>query len=308
MTDLVGKDSHIGAPEQGTAIGATTSAVPVAAPSSRRRRGRRREYGALLGAVWIGLVVLAALTAQWLPLPDPNEITDEFSATPGWGAHPLGTDSLGRDTLSRCIYGARVSMTVAIVGTTVAMIIGVTAGMVAGYVGGFLDRAISLVINFLLSFPALIFLIALVAALGPSLSTLVLGLALLGIPNFARVARANTIAFSEREFVTAAKALGAGTWRVLTRELLANVMLPVMSLALVVMATLVVAEGSLSFLGLGVPPPTPSWGGMLAAGRESLREYPHLVLIPMLFFFLTVYSFNKLGDWVRGRVGKESSV
>nr|WP_277352019.1 ABC transporter permease [Rhodococcus sp. HNM0563] len=188
------------------------------------------------------------------------------------------------------------------------MIIGVTAGMVAGYVGGFLDRAISLVINFLLSFPALIFLIALVAALGPSLSTLVLGLALLGIPNFARVARANTIAFSEREFVTAAKALGAGTWRVLTRELLANVMLPVMSLALVVMATLVVAEGSLSFLGLGVPPPTPSWGGMLAAGRESLREYPHLVLIPMLFFFLTVYSFNKLGDWVRGRVGKESSV
>lgn len=306
MTDLVGKDSHIGAPEPGAAIGASTSAVPVAAPSSRRRR--RREYGALLGAVWIGLVVLAALTAQWLPLPDPNEITDEFSAAPGWGAHPLGTDSLGRDTLSRCIYGARVSMTVAIVGTTVAMIIGVTAGMVAGYVGGFLDRAISLVINFLLSFPALIFLIALVAALGPSLSTLVLGLALLGIPNFARVARANTIAFSEREFVTAAKALGAGTWRVLTRELLANVMLPVMSLALVVMATLVVAEGSLSFLGLGVPPPTPSWGGMLAAGRESLREYPHLVLIPMLFFFLTVYSFNKLGDWVRGRVGKESSV
>ncbi|MCK0092524.1 ABC transporter permease [Rhodococcus sp. F64268] len=304
MTDLVGKATDIGAPAQGPAIGTPTSAAPAAAPPRRRRR----EYGALLGAVWIGLVVLAALTAQWLPLPDPSEITDEFSATPGWGAHPLGTDSLGRDTLSRCIYGARVSMTVAIVGTTVAMIIGVTAGMVAGYVGGFLDRAISLVINFLLSFPALIFLIALVAALGPSLSTLVLGLALLGIPNFARVARANTIAFSEREFVTAAKALGAGTWRVLTRELLANVMLPVMSLALVVMATLVVAEGSLSFLGLGVPPPTPSWGGMLAAGRESLREYPHLVLIPMLFFFLTVYSFNKLGDWVRGRVGKESSV
>lgn len=306
MTDLVRKDHDIGTPEQVAAIGMTAAAVPAAVKPSRRHR--RRDYGALLGAVWIGLVVLAALTAQWLPLPDPNEITDEFSATPGWGAHPLGTDSLGRDTLSRCIYGARVSMTVAIVGTTVAMVIGVTAGMVAGYVRGPLDRVISLVINFLLSFPALIFLIALVAALGPSLSTLVLGLALLGIPNFARVARANTIAFSEREFVTAAKALGAGTWRVLTRELLANVMLPVMSLALVVMATLVVAEGSLSFLGLGVPPPTPSWGGMLAAGRESLREYPHLVLIPMLFFFLTVYSFNKMGDWVRGRVGKESSV
>ena len=119
---------------------------------------------------------------------------------------------------------------------------------------------------------------------------MVLGLALLGIPNFARVARANTMAFAEREFVTAAKALGAGPWRVLLRELLANVMLPVMSLALVVMATLVVAEGSLSFLGLGAPPPTPSWGGMLAAGRESLREYPHLVLIPSLFSSMPVVT------------------
>ncbi len=173
MTDLVRKDHDIGTPEQVAAIGMTAAAVPAAVKPSRRHR--RRDYGALLGAVWIGLVVLAALTAQWLPLPDPNEITDEFSATPGWGAHPLGTDSLGRDTLSRCIYGARVSMTVAIVGTTVAMVIGVTAGMVAGYVRGPLDRVISLVINFLLSFPALIFLIALVAALGPSLSTLVLG-------------------------------------------------------------------------------------------------------------------------------------
>ena len=199
-------------------------------------------------------------------------------------------------------------MAVAIGGTAIAMIIGVAAGMVAGYFRGVTDRIVSLLVNFLLSFPALIFLIALVAALGPGLPTLVLGLALLGIPNFARVARANTMAFAEREFVIAAKALGAGPWRVLLRELLANVMLPVMSLALVVMATLVVAEGSLSFLGLGVPPPTPSWGGMLAAGRESLREYPHLVLIPSLFFFLTVYSFNKLGDWMRGRIGRESSI
>jgi peptide/nickel transport system permease protein len=295
MTEILGKSEGPIPPEQAPA-------------GSRRARHRRRDYGALLGAVWIGLVVLAAATAALLPLPDPNEITDDFSAGPGVGGHLLGTDTLGRDVLSRCLYGARVSMTVAIGGTAVALVAGVAIGMLAGYFRGGADRVLSLFVNFLLSFPALIFLIALVAALGPGLPTLVIGLAALGIPNFARVARANTIAFADREFVTAAKALGAGPWRILTRELLANVMLPVMSLALVVMATLVVAEGSLSFLGLGVPPPTPSWGGMLADGRESLPESAHLVLVPSLFFFLTVFAFNRLGDWVRGRIGRESSL
>lgn len=279
---------------------------PAAPKSTSRRRGR--DYGALLGAVWIGLVILTALTADWLPLPDPNELSDDFNASPGWNSHPLGTDAVGRDILSRCIYGARVSMIVAIGGTVISMVIGVAIGMAAGYLRGPVDKIISILVNFLLSFPALIFLIALVAAMGPSLGTLVIGLALLGIPNFARVARANSIAFADREFVTAAKALGAGPFRILTKELLVNVMLPVLSLALVVMATLIVAEGSLSFLGLGVPPPTPSWGGMLAEGRESLREHPHLVLIPSLFFFFTVFAFNRLGDWVRGRVGRESAV
>ncbi|TDO46397.1 peptide/nickel transport system permease protein [Kribbella sp. VKM Ac-2527] len=299
MTDLIERpdsDEAAAPPPEETA--------PVFKPTRRRRR----DYGAMLGAAWIGVVVIAAITANWLPLPDPNEVTDTFSKPPSWGSHLLGTDSLGRDTLSRCIFGARVSMAVAIGGTAMSLVIGVALGMIAGYFRGAKDGAISLLINFLLAFPPLIFLIALVAALRPNLSTLVFGLALLGIPNFARVARATTIAFAEREFVTAAKALGARPVRILTRELLVNVMLPVMSLALVVMATLVVAEGSLSFLGLGVPPPTPSWGGMLAAGRESLSEHPHLMFVPALFFFLTVFSFNRLGDWARGRVGRESSL
>ncbi len=276
------------------------------APIKARRK--RRHIGAILAATWIALVVIAAITADWLPLPNPNEISDQFSAAPGAAGHLLGTDSLGRDTLSRLVFGARVSMAVAIGASTISLLTGVTIGMVAGYFRGAIDSALSLLINFLLSFPPLIFLIALVAALRPSLPTLVLGLALLGVPNFARVARANTIAFADREFVIAARALGAGPFRILVRELLANVMLPIMSLALVVMATLVVAEGSLSFLGLGVPPPTPSWGGMLAAGREQLREHPHLVLVSALFFFLTVFAFNRLGDWVRGRAGKESAL
>lgn len=294
--------------ESGSVVG--NAAPPPGAPRRTRFASglRRRDYGAIVGAIWIAVVVVAAMSADWLPLHDPNEITDSFSAGPAWGAHLLGTDVLGRDTLSRLVYGARVSMIVAIGGTMVSLVAGVMAGMLAGYFGGWIDRTISLIINFLLSFPALIFLIALVAAMGASLTTLVFALALIGTPNFARVARANTIAFADREFVIAAKALGAGPFRILLRELLVNVMLPVMSLALVVMASLVVAEGSLSFLGLGVPPPTPSWGGMLSAGRDSLGEHPHLVLIPSLFFFLTVYSFNRLGDWVRSRVGKESSL
>ena len=281
---------------------------PASVSGTRPVRRRRRDVGALLGIIWITLVGLAALLADWLPLPDPNAVSNEFNAMPGFGDHLLGTDAIGRDVLSRIVYGARVSMAIAIGATSISIVIGVALGMVAGYLRGRSDSSISLFVNFLLSFPPLIFLIAVVTALQPGLGTLVVALALLGIPNFARVARANSIAFADRDFVTAAKALGAGSGRILVKELLVNVMLPIMSLALVVMATLVVAEGSLSFLGLGVPPPTPSWGGMLAAGRESLSENPQLVLVPAVFFFLTVFAFNRLGDWARGRVGRESSI
>ncbi|WP_084611813.1 ABC transporter permease [Tomitella biformata] len=269
---------------------------------------RKRDIGAFIGVVWIAAVGLAALFAGLLPLPDPDDVSSVFNAMPGADGHLLGTDSLGRDVFSRLVYGARVSMAVAIGATTIALVLGVALGMLAGYFGGFVDRVISMFINFSLSFPPLIFLIALVAVLEPSLTTLVLALAFMGISNFARVARANTLAFSEREFVTAAKSLGASPWRILLRELLANVMLPILSLALVVMATLVIAEGSLSFLGVGVPPPTPSWGGMLAAGREQMSRHPQLVLIPAVFFFVTVFSFNRIGDWASGRVGKESAI
>lgn len=272
-----------------------------------RPKRRRRDFGALFGAVWIGVVALAAVLADWLPLPDPNAVSNSFSAMPS-GDHLLGTDALGRDVLSRVVYGARISMAVAIGATGLSMVAGVTIGMLAGYFRGAVDAASSMFVNFMLAFPPLIFLIALVAAMEPSLTSLVVALALVGIPNFARVARANTIAFANREFVIAAKALGARPVRILTRELLVNVMLPVMSLALVVMATLVVAEGSLSFLGVGIPPPDPSWGGMLAAGRESLSTDAQLVLIPAALFFLTVFAFNRLGDWARSRVGKESSI
>lgn len=289
------------------AVTAKLKAEVLPTPDIKLRR-RRRDIGFLIGAIWIGLVVLAAIFANVLPIDDPNAISDVFSAKPGTDGHLLGTDSIGRDVLSRLIFGARVSMAVAIGATAISLVIGVVLGILAGYFRGAVDSVISMFVNFTLAFPPLIFLIAMVTVLEPGLVTLVVALALIGIPNFARVARANTIAFADREFVTAAKALGASPIRIMCRELLANVMLPIMSLALVVMATLVIAEGSLSFLGVGVPPPTPSWGGMLAAGRESLSVHPQLVLIPALFFFVTVFSFNRIGDWARSKVGKESSI
>ena len=175
MTDLIEERQH----RSEMALPATASVV-FPKEGFKLIKRRRKDYGALLGALWIAIIVLAAITANWLPLPDPNEVTAKFSAAPGWGAHLLGTDALGRDTLARCVFGARVSMAVAIGGTTISMVIGVTLGMVAGYFGGAVDSTISMFINFLLAFPPLVFLIALVAALRPSLTTLVLGLALLG--------------------------------------------------------------------------------------------------------------------------------
>jgi len=281
--------------------------TPTEPAISARLRRRKRPVGAILGATWLVIVILAAVLAQALPLPKPAALGNTFAAMPSWD-HWLGTDGLGRDVLSRIVFGARGSMAVAIGATSLALVIGVPLGMISGFFRGATDAGISLFVNFMLSFPPLIFLIAVVTALKPGILTLVVALALLGIPTFARVARANTIALADREFVTAARALGASPLRILRRELLANVMLPILSLALVVMATLVVAEGTLSFLGLGIPPPTPSWGGMLSAGRDSLRTHPLLVFVPALFFFLTVLAFNMLGDWARSRVGRSSSI
>ncbi|MEU1957144.1 ABC transporter permease [Nocardia rhamnosiphila] len=279
----------------------------VAGPPARR--ARRRNIGALAGTLWLLTITLAAAAAPILPLPDPAEITDRYSIPPfQQAAHILGTDPLGRDLLSRVVHGAQISLAVAIGATLLALAVGTALGLVAGYFRRSVDVTFDIGTNTILAFPPLILLIALVAVMEPSLGTLVIGLALVGMPTFARIARANTIAFAGREFVTASKSLGAPTVRIIVREILPNVALPVFSFAIVVAAALVVAEGSLSFLGLGVPPPAPSWGGMIAAGRESLYEEPYLVLVPGAFFFLTVLSLNMTGDWARDRIGRESSL
>ncbi|NKY54370.1 ABC transporter permease [Nocardia vermiculata] len=283
--------------------------LPDSAAGGTTVRRARGTVGARCGALWLIAITVAAVAAPVLPLPDPSTITDQYSIPPfRQAAHVLGTDPLGRDLLSRVVHGAQISLAVAVGATLLALVVGTALGLAAGFFRGRVDIAFDVGSNTVLAFPPLILLIALVAVMEPNIGTLTVGLGLVGMPTFARIARANTIAFAGRDFVTASKSLGAGTFRILVREILPNVALPVFSFAIVVAATLVVAEGSLSFLGLGVPPPTPSWGGMIAAERESLYEAPYLVLVPGMFFFLTVLSLNMTGDWVRDRIGRESAL
>lgn len=288
----------------GAAAGALVPSTPTPTPTSAPRRRRRPTAITIAATFWLALVLAAALFADLLPLADPDAVGTAYRAEPGTAGAILGTDALGRDMLSRVIHGARLSLSVAFGATAVAAVVGTAIGLIAGYRRGRADLATDIFTSTILAFPPLILLIALAAALQPSVRMLVLGLAIVGTPSFVRVARAATIANATREYVQAAQTLGASTLRIVLRELLPNVIRPAASFALVIAATLVVAEGSLSFLGLGVPPPAPSWGGMIAQGQNDLARAPHIVAIPGLFFFLTVYSLNTMGDELAARFGK----
>ena len=270
---------------------------PIAVSPVRARRGPGVLF--LCALAWIVLLTLAASFAGLLPMPEPNEM-DMLNkrAEPG-GAHLLGTDNLGRDMLSRLIYGARISLVVGLLAPTIAVLIGGTLGMLAGYFRGRFEVLTTAGADVLLAFPPLVFALAVTAYLGQSVQNLTLVLGVLGIPAFTRVARAVTLSLSEREFVVAARALGATHARILVRELLPNVALPLLAFFLLAVAVTIVAEGALSFLGLGVPPPAPSWGSMIGEGRESLDIAPWLAFMPAGIMFVTVLSFNLVGDTLR---------
>lgn len=263
------------------------------------RRGRRPGALLLCAVSWIALIVLAAALADLLPIASPTDMDMlERRALPS-AQHLLGTDQLGRDELARLIYGARISLTVGLLAPVIGVTIGGCLGMLAGYFRGRLESLTVGGVDVLLAFPPLVFALAVTAYLGQSILNLTIVIGVLGIPAFTRVARAVTLTLSEREFVTAARALGATHFRILTRELLPNVALPLLAFFLLGVAVTIVVEGALSFLGLGVPPPAPSWGSMIGEGRESLDLAPWLAFLPAGFMFATVLSFNIVGDTLR---------
>jgi peptide/nickel transport system permease protein len=263
-------------------------------------RKRRRVGGLFLAAVgWIVLIGLAAALAGALPIVSPTDMDILARRAPPGTEHWLGTDQLGRDEFSRLIYGARISLTVGLLAPVIGVLIGGSLGMLAGYFRGRFETLTVGGVDVLLAFPPLVFVLAVTAYLGQSVLNITLVIGVLGIPAFTRVARAVTLSLSEREFVTAARALGATHARILLRELLPNVALPLVAFFLLGVAVTIVVEGALSFLGLGVPPPAPSWGSMIAEGRENLDIAPWLAFLPALFMFLSVLAFNIVGDTLR---------
>lgn len=266
--------------------------------------GPRFETDFWLACAWVAIVILAAVFADLLPLAESRDVSKTLR-TPSLqrpdllSQHPLGTDRQGLDVLGGIVYGARVSLVVSLGAVLVGMIIGGTIGLAAGYYRGRAEAVVNLFTDSLLAFPPLILLLGMVAVLSPSVRNVTVALAILGIPTYIRLARANTLVFAQREFVLAARGVGEKNAAIMRRELLPNVILPVLSYGFIVVAVLIVAEASLSFLGLSVRPPTPTWGNMIAAGQEKFERHPHVVFIPGTVLFLTVFSFNRIGDKAR---------
>lgn len=255
-----------------------------------------------VGAAVVILIVGAAIVAPWLVAYDPASQELALRLEGPSERHWFGLDELGRDIVSRVLIGARVSLFVGFVVVGVSAIIGLAMGSIAGYYGGRIDQVISRVMDILLAFPGLLLAIALVAVLGPSLGNVVLALTVIGWVGYARLVRGQVLRAREFEYVVAARALGAGTWRALTRHVLPTALPAVTVQATLGMAAAILSEAALSFLGLGVQPPTPSWGTMINGGRSHLLDAPHLTIFPGLFLALVVLGFNFLGDGLRDRL------
>jgi peptide/nickel transport system permease protein len=279
--------------------------------SSRSRIVENARHNPL-AAAGVGMVVIfviLALFAPWIAPQDPSAINLPARLDSVSRSHWLGTDELGRDILSRVIFGARISLAVGGCVVLTSLVLGLIIGSVAGYYGGAIDRFVNVVLmNAFLSFPGILIAIAFIAFRGPGIFNLVLALSLGGWVGYARLVRGQVLAAREREFVEAARALGASDSRIIVRHILPNIIQPVIVQAAIGMAGAVLAEATMSFLGLGVPPPTASWGTMLNDGRVHLFDAPHLVLFPAIAVMLAVLSFNFIGDALRDYLDPRSRI
>ena len=279
--------------------------VPVAEELPRRsersrawRRFKANRMAVIAGA-FIILLCLMAIFADTIVPHDPLEI---YSGKRGVGPsseHLMGFDHVGRDLFSRVIYGSRVALIVGLGVSSIAVIIGVMVGVTAGYFSGWPDSLLSRLTDTLMAFPIIALLILLASIVGPSLVTTVVVIGVTGWAIYARVVRAQVLSLKKQEFVVAALAIGASDWRIIFRHILPNVLAPVIVLVTLGVGTIIILEAALSFLGLGIQPPTPSWGGILSDGRAFILLFPHIAMAPGIMIVLTVLAFNLLGDGLR---------
>jgi peptide/nickel transport system permease protein len=257
----------------------------------------------------VAILLLFAFAALLAPVIAPHDVTQQdlgndlvaYSSD-----HPLGTDKLGRDILSRLLYGARISLTVGIATVALSFAIGLIVGSLSGFWGGWIDQLMMRLVDILMAFPGILLAIAFTAVLGPGLDHVVLALCLIGWTGYARLVRGEILSLREREFIHAARALGCAPARIILRHLVPNLLPPLLIQATFGLAAAIVAEGSLSFLGLGVEPPTPSWGAMLNEGRQFLLVAPHLTTYPGLAIMLTVFALNLVGDALQEKLAPHS--
>jgi peptide/nickel transport system permease protein len=288
---------------------ATAPAVERLGESTRKKRlvGARGFFDRLMrtrlssaALIVILLMILMAIFAPWIAPYGPDK-TDFGAALSGPSRdHLLGADNLGRDTLSRTIYGSRVSLQVGIIAVGISLIIGTTLGLISGYLSGtFVDSLIMRCMDALLAFPTLVLALAITAALGPSLTNVMIAVGVVGIPSYARLIRGQVLSVARHEYVEAARTVGASGMRIIWKHIFPNVTGPLIVQASIGVAFAILAEASLSFLGLGVQPPTPSWGSMLSVGKDYLQYAAWMAIAPGAAIFIVVLAFNFLGDGIR---------
>ncbi|HVW17354.1 MAG TPA: ABC transporter permease [Solirubrobacteraceae bacterium] len=283
-------------------------AIVQAPPAASRGVGRSWSSRLRALELWIPGVVLVAIILAcvvwpWLgTLPDPvNGHLDQPYRPLGTAGHVLGTDTLGNDNLSKLVYGGRLSLEVGFGAVAIGMVLGSLLGMIGAYKGGWVDSIVSRVLDMFLAFPALVLAMIIANYLGPSALNVTLAISLYSLPAFARLARTSTQRLREQPFIVAAKLAGTRDWRIIVRHVVPNIVPELLTFALLSVSTAIIIEASLSYLGLGVPPPAPTWGGMISMGQQNIYSFKALLLLPCGALFLTVLALNLLGDALRSR-------
>lgn len=286
-----------------------TVPAPSAPPDSPARNALRllvRHRLAMFGAVLVAIEVGLALLAPWIAPHEPNRMDYRAVLSGPTAEHPLGTDELGRDLASRTLYGARLSLKVGIVAVLLAVAVGVPIGLVSGYLGGIFDETVMRIVDAVMALPALVLALTISAVLGPGIWNATVAIAVVAAPTYTRLVRGQVLAVKENDYVLAAQCIGAPTWVILLRHILPNAFSPIIVQASLGVGFAIILEASLSFIGLGAQPPTPSWGNMVQVGFQYLEIAPGFVLVPATAIFLAVLGFNMLGDGLRDTLDPRS--